>query len=217
MYYCFANSPMSESVNDTFSLTVEGKPYIRLVSNPLRAKLNHRLELTCETNASVSFKWKRGNTTILPGGKISISSVSKSSILTISAMTSDDIDTYTCEVNNDIHLSTHMVINVTLTTEIYLMTDIQDELHRNINSSFTIGCPVIGGVGNINVSWYKSGILLSSATPVNYMIVTMADGNPALNISSLKLSHEGTYSCVATDEMNQFFNKTFYLFVDSKS
>jgi hypothetical protein len=226
-YHCIASSPMSETINTTSTIIVEPLPQILFDNKPKDAMLNHNMIFTCCLLSRIigvpEFQWMNGtyHLTSRDNG-VTISSTSSCSIMTITAITNYDVNRlYACVVSlpcsqtarSEITVSSN--VTIALTNDIYLLTDIEDQ-HHPINTPLSIFCPATGGVGNLSVTWYRGMTLLPEASS-DIQTTTNDLGFPMLRISSLKLSHEGAYSCVVNDQASgKSFNKTFQIFVESK-
>lgn len=212
-YTCIANSLNSEPSQSSVEVIVEGRPIVRITPTPPKAMLNHSLILTCESNTTNNkFEWRNGSTKLVEDGTISISSFSKFSVLNITRVTSERSNVYSCVLSNSIHNGITQVLQVNMSTDIYLMSDLKD-MNGIKNRTLQVLCPVAGGYGVVRVTWYKGSTPLPD--PANGFLVSGSNNN-MLTIQSLTLNHEGMYSCNATDDLHQVFSQEFHIIVYGK-
>ena len=175
--------------------------------------LNHSLILTCKSNTTNNiFQWKNGSTDLVAEGSVSITSFSNISVLNITRVTSDKNNIYSCILSNSIHSGVKQVLQVNMSTDIYLLRDL-DEVKGIRNKTLQVLCPVAGGHGVVMVTWYRGSTPLPDLA--NGFLVSGTNNN-ILIVSSLTLNHEGMYSCNATDELHHVFSQEFHITVNGK-
>lgn len=212
-YTCQASSLNSEPSHSSVEVIVEGRPIVRLTATPPKAMLNHSLILICESNTTNNkFEWKNGSAKFVEDETVSISSFSKFSVLNITQVTSERSNVYSCILSNSIHSGVTQVLEVNMSTDIYLMSDLNDVSGIN-NRTLQVLCPVAGGYGVVTVTWYRGSTPLPDST--NGFLVSGSNNN-VLTIRSLALNHEGMYSCNATDDLHQVFGQKFHITVNGK-
>ena len=213
VYQCTASTDDAPSASSSNVVYVEGPPTIEITTSEREAKLNHEFVVTCVTNATRSprFEWHwRDINRTSPEQYLS-----QSSTFTITEFETSDIGTYRCSMYDEIHLPLEASVNVLLTKDIYLYDEL-DNQEFIIDRDVSISCNVIGGEGELNVLWYNGSTLIT--TNEKTQIIDRTNTRPSmLHISSLSLSDEGQYFCVATDEMSRMFNHSFLIIVNGKS
>ncbi len=218
VFTCTVSSDHSSSVSTDISVTVTGPLSISITPDNHFARLNHTLDVTCHTNTSGAyFVWKNGSQEISSNQKTFISTVGLSSILSIKAFTEHDAGDYWCAVKSPAHVTVTQTFTVTLSDGIYLLWDVENPAGIN-QDTVTLVCPVAGGKGGLNTTWYRNDTPVTSRDKNTGMYVgENEEGQPQLFITLLDLLHEyDTFTCETRDSTGASFKKQFKVVVESE-
>ncbi|KAG9483372.1 hypothetical protein GDO78_009341 [Eleutherodactylus coqui] len=193
-YVCLATNAAGSSQSKT-ELMVYDPPSIKPDQKNVTAVVNKQTTLNCDATGAPKPKveWKKNGHLLNTDINQNIYRLLSSGSLLIISPTVDDTGTYICSASND---AGHVETEVSLT--VLVPPSIADEV-TNIfvskSSSAIIPCTVYG-VPHPMVYWSKDGIHLP-AEGESYK--TLASGS--IEIARAKLSHAGTYTCKAINEV----------------
>ena len=218
VFTCTVSSDYSSSLSADISVTVTGPLSINITPDNHIARLNHTLNITCHTNTTGAyFVWNNGSQEISSNQKTLISTVGLSSILSIKAFTKYDVGQYWCSVKSPVHVTVTQTFNVILSNDIYLLWDVENPAGIN-QDTVTLICPVTGGKGGLNTTWYRNNTPVISRDRNRGMYVGENEAHqPQLFITVLDLLHEyDTFTCETRDGAGASFRKQFKVIVESE-
>jgi uncharacterized protein (TIGR02597 family) len=146
------------------------------------------LQVAAAGSPTLAYQWQKNSTNIANGGSISGATTSA---LTISQATNSDSGTYTVRVSNSVSNMTSAPAIVSVFQAPPTLTG--QPLSRTNNAGTVATFTVTANGPSLSYQWYKG------ATPLTDTNNISGSGTSTLNVSSVLLADEGTYSVVVTN------------------